>query len=71
MGKGLGKKIVYETSKYLISKGFKYSFETVSTNAALCLFQNLGGEIISQSDFHSEKKTFTIYLLKSQLSKII
>lgn len=58
MRKGLGKKMIYEMSKYLKEKGYNGSYSGVVSPVSQKLFQNNGGKLIVSREFKTEVISF-------------
>lgn len=71
MGKGLGKRLVYEASRYLFEQGYRFSISGTLVNISFNLFKGLGGEILIYEKADRGHFYYDINILKNDLKQII
>ena len=64
MGRGLGKRMIIENTKYLFSKGYRHTFGISNSKISLNIGLSLGGEILKEGENRKEERSVPIYLVK-------
>jgi hypothetical protein len=71
MGKGIGKTLVYEASKYLNGWGYQYAIVGSIVKPSLVMFTKLGAEILRSVEAIRPTFTYQINILKNDFRKLM
>jgi hypothetical protein len=71
MGKGIGKTLAYEASKYLNGWGYQYAIVGSIVKPSLVMFTKLGAEILRSVEAIRPIFTYQINILKNDFRKLM
>jgi hypothetical protein len=60
-----------ESARYLLSKGYQFSFGINFMENALRLFKRIGAEVLKSEDYDSPTFKFTYNLIKYDFPKVV
>jgi hypothetical protein len=64
MGRGIGKRLVYEACKYQSERGYEYALIGSIVEASLVMFGKLGGEVLKNALAVRPTFTYNINVMK-------